>query len=663
MRPPRHDLHFGPATKPTTLTVGTSQKKDQAADEEMITLWEYLRRAVEKSFGQAREKEEQRSPFWGSRLAMPPAGTGPRHHTPCAAEKGFIQARREEEQRSPFWGTRLAIPLPGTGATLHLRPPSINPIHSPAYSSLLVFGTCIRHRTLPLPGTGELHASTAVLKLFLSSKTTPPSRHCSSCCGDSDRRFHILPGGSDQHSFLLPGIFDFASWFPAFLQRSPTTVQTALVPVPDSTEGSADAPALVSAGVQLDAPALVSAGGQLEAPAPVSPLEVNQTPQYPLQCQLCYQFCHQLRPLLQPSLRVLQTLQLLSPLGFSKMLQHSSPLEVSRTPQHQSLLEVNQTSQSQLHYLLISHSSHQLNQDTSLDFYGASSQRFPVFQIHCQFCAPPQLLRAHLQLLWAHLQLFRTPAIPSAPLPRTQCPSWLPRLQCLSWLPFPEFQEGFKDEPPLINPPEPQPAARVPEPQHAAKPAEPLHAPGHQHAVKPPGPQPDTNTVLRLNSNPDFKQRYSKPSDPKVHEMTTDLLTNFKSPDSPPSDSPPSDSPPLDSRLPEFLLGPKPLRPSRGSATRRGRPPDRGSSTRRDRPPDRGSCTWCGQPLDRQLLRRRPPDCLLLRRRPPESLLLRRWPLDCLLLVFPLMVLAVLSPLAHSSLGGCFLMFLSSGYY
>ncbi|MEQ2179114.1 hypothetical protein GOODEAATRI_021292 [Goodea atripinnis] len=70
MWPPRHILHPGPASTPTTLTVGTSQRKDQAAGEEMITQWEYLRRAAEKSSGQAREKEEQQSPFWGSRLAI-----------------------------------------------------------------------------------------------------------------------------------------------------------------------------------------------------------------------------------------------------------------------------------------------------------------------------------------------------------------------------------------------------------------------------------------------------------------------------------------------------------------------------------------------------------------------------------------------------------------
>ncbi|MEQ2195560.1 hypothetical protein XENOCAPTIV_014741, partial [Xenoophorus captivus] len=101
-----------------------------------------------------------------------------------------------------------------------------------------------------------------------------------------------------------------------------------------------------------------------------------------------------------------------------------------RRPSISLALEVNQTSQSQLHYLLISYLSHQLNQHTSLDFYGASSQRFPVFQLQCQFSAPQQLLRAHLQHLWAHLQLFRTLAV-SAPLPTVTLSL---SLQCLSRL-------------------------------------------------------------------------------------------------------------------------------------------------------------------------------------------------------------------------------------
>ncbi|MED6233763.1 hypothetical protein ATANTOWER_016318 [Ataeniobius toweri] len=96
MRPPHHVLHSGPASKPWTQTVGTSQSKDQAVGEKKITLWEYLWRAEERSARQARE---------------------------------------EEEQRLPFWGSRLAIPLvPARDATLHLRPPSMK--HQPGIEEI-----------------------------------------------------------------------------------------------------------------------------------------------------------------------------------------------------------------------------------------------------------------------------------------------------------------------------------------------------------------------------------------------------------------------------------------------------------------------------------------------------------------------------------------------
>ncbi|KAK5617532.1 hypothetical protein CRENBAI_004626 [Crenichthys baileyi] len=150
MRPLCHDLHFGPATKPTTLTVGTSQEKDQAAGKEMITLWEYLRL---------------------------------RRHMPCAMEKGFIQARRGEELRSPFWGTRLAIHLPGTwyrNATLHLRPLSINPqsgiqlpprlrnLYMAPHTSSARYGRAPRlHRTLPALPPAEDTATVRTLFLLL----------------------------------------------------------------------------------------------------------------------------------------------------------------------------------------------------------------------------------------------------------------------------------------------------------------------------------------------------------------------------------------------------------------------------------------------------------------------------------------------------------------
>ncbi|MED6289260.1 hypothetical protein CHARACLAT_001012 [Characodon lateralis] len=150
----------------------------------------------------------------------------------------------------------------------------------------------------------------------------------------------------------------------------------------------------------------------------------------------------------------------------------------------------------------------------------------------------------------------------------------------------------------LRESPEPQPAVKSPESQPAVKPSE---------------PHPDSET---FDLNPDVDHD-SKP-DPTY-----------------------SDSLP-DSRPPEFLLGPKPLRPSRGSSTRRGRPPDRGSSTLlcphrssrlmpvRRRSPDRQFLRR--RPLDHQLLRCRPPDRLLHCHWPPDRLLLRRRPPDRLLL-------------------------------
>ncbi|MED6240923.1 hypothetical protein ATANTOWER_032011, partial [Ataeniobius toweri] len=79
MQLPSSCLCFG-HSKPQNTTVGTSQQ-DQT-DNGMITLWEYLRRAAEKSSRQAAEERKQRSLFWGSRLAIPLPGTGPLCHRP-----------------------------------------------------------------------------------------------------------------------------------------------------------------------------------------------------------------------------------------------------------------------------------------------------------------------------------------------------------------------------------------------------------------------------------------------------------------------------------------------------------------------------------------------------------------------------------------------------
>ncbi|MEQ2240957.1 hypothetical protein ILYODFUR_020415 [Ilyodon furcidens] len=76
MRLPSSYLHFGIAP-PHIMTVEPGQKKDPAAGEGMITLWESLRHAPEKRARQAEEVEEQRSAFLGSKLPISFPGTGP----------------------------------------------------------------------------------------------------------------------------------------------------------------------------------------------------------------------------------------------------------------------------------------------------------------------------------------------------------------------------------------------------------------------------------------------------------------------------------------------------------------------------------------------------------------------------------------------------------
>ncbi|MED6247041.1 hypothetical protein ATANTOWER_028569, partial [Ataeniobius toweri] len=77
---PSSCLHFGPPVN-HIMTEGTSRQQDQA-DNEMITLFEYFQCAAEKSARQAQEEREQRSSFWGTKLARPLPGTGPlRYHT------------------------------------------------------------------------------------------------------------------------------------------------------------------------------------------------------------------------------------------------------------------------------------------------------------------------------------------------------------------------------------------------------------------------------------------------------------------------------------------------------------------------------------------------------------------------------------------------------
>ncbi|MEQ2207869.1 hypothetical protein XENOCAPTIV_020095, partial [Xenoophorus captivus] len=70
--------------------------KDQADGEEQITLWEYFRRAAERSACQERQASEQLSPFWGTRLAVTLPGTGPLR---CGSALASSASRRRRRRR------------------------------------------------------------------------------------------------------------------------------------------------------------------------------------------------------------------------------------------------------------------------------------------------------------------------------------------------------------------------------------------------------------------------------------------------------------------------------------------------------------------------------------------------------------------------------------
>ncbi|MEQ2178945.1 hypothetical protein GOODEAATRI_019380, partial [Goodea atripinnis] len=140
MRLPSSCLHFGPTQNPST-TLGTSQQMDQA-DNEMITLFEYFRRAAEKSARQAQEEREQRFSFWGTRLARPLPGTGPlRYHTsppfhrrPPPPEATTSQRRSSEPE---FDAACFLCPV---------RDNSPPPSHSPSLNPAPSRRTCRRRR-------------------------------------------------------------------------------------------------------------------------------------------------------------------------------------------------------------------------------------------------------------------------------------------------------------------------------------------------------------------------------------------------------------------------------------------------------------------------------------------------------------------------------------
>ncbi|MEQ2284201.1 hypothetical protein AMECASPLE_019089 [Ameca splendens] len=84
----------------------------------MIMLSEYLRRVAEKSACRDEEVEEQRSPFWGSRLAIPLPGTGPRCYTLSPSSQCKPPARHRGH-----WHTAFSSPSESVSGTAHFLCP------------------------------------------------------------------------------------------------------------------------------------------------------------------------------------------------------------------------------------------------------------------------------------------------------------------------------------------------------------------------------------------------------------------------------------------------------------------------------------------------------------------------------------------------------------
>ncbi|KAK5599043.1 hypothetical protein CRENBAI_026657 [Crenichthys baileyi] len=237
MPSPRLSLHFGPH-KPQTMTVQTSQK-DQAAGEEFITLFEYFRRAAEKSARQATEREELRSPFWGTKLARPLPGTGTlryqsspsSHRRPPPPEATSFQYCSSEPE---FGAVRFLCPV---------RDSSPPPLHSPCFAPAPSRRRQRRHRDAPL--------------------SVPEG-----CANASSP----LPEG-----LVTASLYSTAS--PAFFLASSLQLDSVQRPTADPAECPLDAFALTSAKGRLTASASTYLSSGLTLPH-LSPWRVGSKPRF-----------------------------------------------------------------------------------------------------------------------------------------------------------------------------------------------------------------------------------------------------------------------------------------------------------------------------------------------------------------------------------------------
>ncbi|KAK5623167.1 hypothetical protein CRENBAI_018432 [Crenichthys baileyi] len=96
---PSSCLRFGPPTN-HIVTEGTHHK-DQADGAQLISLWEYFRRAAERTSRQEEQAAEQLSPFWGTSLAVPLPGTGPLRYGPVRASSAYHRQLRRRRAPVP----------------------------------------------------------------------------------------------------------------------------------------------------------------------------------------------------------------------------------------------------------------------------------------------------------------------------------------------------------------------------------------------------------------------------------------------------------------------------------------------------------------------------------------------------------------------------------
>ncbi|KAK5598650.1 hypothetical protein CRENBAI_006619 [Crenichthys baileyi] len=234
-----------------------------------VTLFEFFQHAAEKCSHQAAEKKkQQRSPFWGSRLAVPLPGTGPLRYRPSPIP------HTPPPTSEPTSSTSLEPEIGAARFLCPVRDSSSPPLHSPGFA--------------PAPSPRDEAVAEMLLSRFLRVVPTPPllSRRWKHKVHPASS---VLPGVAEHiysSTQSCPVTPSYAQLHRDFVQsidlplcaldhldeqlKMALSTSSAPLSVSALSEESVEVPASVSAGVQPDAPALVFAGGHLNTQAPVA---------------------------------------------------------------------------------------------------------------------------------------------------------------------------------------------------------------------------------------------------------------------------------------------------------------------------------------------------------------------------------------------------------